>query len=63
MTNKYFEEALENILEICDGMSIGEIFEVISAVEGVAHSAEKSGEEYFNFAEYLLTHRQGDSNA
>jgi len=61
--NKYTEEAVKDILEICDGMSIDEIFEVIDAVEGVAHSAEKSGEEYFNFAEYLLTHRQGDRNA
>ncbi len=61
--NKYTEEAVKDILEICDGMSIDEIFEVIDAVEGVAHSAEKSGEGYFNFAEYLLTHRQGDSNA
>ena len=61
--NKYTEEALNDILEICDGMSIDEIFEVIDAAEGVAHSADQNGEEYFNFAEYLLTHRQGDRNA
>ncbi len=63
MTNKYFEEALENILEICDGMSIDEIDEIMYAVEGVINAADQNGEEYFNFAEYLLTHRQGDSNA
>lgn len=63
MTNKYLEEALENILEICDGLSLGEIDEIMYAVEGVINAADQNGEEYFNFAEYLLTHRQGDRNA
>lgn len=61
--NKYTEEALENILEICDGLSLDEIDEIMYAVEGVINAADQNGEEYFNFAEYLLTHKKGDNNA
>lgn len=60
--NKYTEEALENILENCDGMSIDEIDEIMYAVESVINAADQNGEEYFNFAEYVLTRRQGDKN-
>jgi len=61
--NKYTAEAINDILEILDGMSFTEIDAVIDAVEGVSDAARKSGEEYFNFAEYALTRRQGDNNA
>lgn len=57
--NKYTDEAVNDILEICDGMSIDEIFEVIDAVEGAVNATEQ---DYFNFAEYVLTRRQGDKN-
>ena len=59
MVNKYTEEALDNILEILDGVSWAEFDEIIYAIEGARNKADEGTEEYFNYAEYLLMHKQG----
>ena len=58
--NKYIKNAAYEILEILDGMSFDEIFEILLAVNEAVDEGEK---EYFSYAEYVLTHKQGDKNA
>ena len=58
--DKYIQEAVDEILEILDGMSFDEIFEISLEVNG---AVDEGKSEYFSYAEYVLTHKQGDKNA